>query len=545
MLKRFLIKPAAALAVMGMIFAVSCGNSKTAEPAGSVTAAAPGLSTGQDWFNGRTFPEHYDIEFASIQLDAALDYNNGDPWVQKWTRAFNVSWNVTPLTWENWTERLRIWINSDDAPDMFVLNYMHGEAKDYAEQGMVKRLPDNWKTRYPNLAKAYADSAMSAMAEREFGGTYYLFRPIFSTNRPSERISLHMSVYLRKDWGEAAGVDVKGVMKLSEFLDYARKVKAADPGKVGPAFAPIVMNSGMLALLIQFNSTYSGAYSSPYYLGPDGKYAWGPAAPETLEALKMLSQAYREGLIAREFYTLQTPDDQAAFYATGRSAAMMSEGMAVRMGDLNNEMRQNLGLNFDDVVEVVTIVGEDGHFHGVPSTNYWGAVAFSPHISDAKLDRILQMMDYSCTPYGQLEIRAGLEGIDWEYGGDGEIATLTEESIEQKYAIHSVYYNMLILSDDFQFQNPNYGKRYRDLSRDKYVLRDQLSSPESFPLEPDWNVTFHTSRAANLANLMYADEYAALIIKDGDIEANWRAWVNEKMPMIRPVLDELDANLKK
>ena len=26
-----------------------------------------------------------------------------------------------------------------------------------------------------------------------------------------------------------------------------------------------------------------------------------------------------------------------------------------------------------------------------------------------------------------------------------------------------------------------------------------------------------------------------------DVEANWRAWVDEKMPLIQPVLDELDA----
>jgi putative aldouronate transport system substrate-binding protein len=39
----------------------------------------------------------------------------------------------------------------------------------------------------------------------------------------------------------------------------------------------------------------------------------------------------------------------------------------------------------------------------------------------------------------------------------------------------------------------------------------------------------------------YGDEYAALIVKPGDIEANWKAWVEEKMPLIQPVLDELNG----
>ena len=39
-----------------------------------------------------------------------------------------------------------------------------------------------------------------------------------------------------------------------------------------------------------------------------------------------------------------------------------------------------------------------------------------------------------------------------------------------------------------------------------------------------------------------ADEYAKLILKDGDLEQNWRAWVAEKMVVVQPVLDQLNAN---
>jgi putative aldouronate transport system substrate-binding protein len=69
---------------------------------------------------------------------------------------------------------------------------------------------------------------------------------------------------------------------------------------------------------IQFNSTYSGAGTNPFYLGKDEKYHWGGADPGTLEALKLLAGAYREGLIEPEFYTLQDPDDVGAFYMTKR-----------------------------------------------------------------------------------------------------------------------------------------------------------------------------------------------------------------------------------
>ncbi|MDR0642804.1 MAG: hypothetical protein LBG07_10140 [Treponema sp.] len=499
-----------------------------------------------DWFQGRDFSEHFDIEFASIQVDSNRDYNAGDEWVKRWTDTFNVTWDLTPLTWDNWSERLRIWINSNDAPEMFVLNYNHGEAAEYVNQGLIKKMPDDWKQKYPNLAKAASDSPLGPMAEELFGGTYFFYRPVFSINRPSKKLSSHMSVYIRKDWGEAAGVVVKPAMKLSELIEYARKVKAANPGKVGPNFYPIVVRAGDLGTWIHYNSTYAGAGTDPFYLGKDGKYHWGGADSETLEALKLLAGAYKEGLLDPEFYTLQDPDDKGAFYLTGKSAVMSAEGMAGFMKLYSDNMKQNLNVDFATAVEIVTVLGEDGYTHHTPATNYWAAVAFSPSISDKKLERILQMFEYSCTEQGQLEVRCGIEGKDWTLDSNGEIILHVPEgtNMGDLYAWHPVYGNMIILSDDFQFRNPSYPAPFRAKTLEMYQLRENISTTDTFPPEPDWNVVLHSSRALNLAALEYPTEYSALIAKAGDIETNWRTWVNEKMVTIQPVLDELNAKIK-
>jgi putative aldouronate transport system substrate-binding protein len=297
---------------------------------------------------------------------------------------------------------------------------------------------------------------------------------------------------------------------------------------------------------IHFNSTYAGFETNPFYLGKDRKYHWGGADPETLEALKLLAGAYREGLIEPEFYTLQDPDDKGAFYLTGKSAVMMMEGMAVAMQQISSDMRQNLNLDFDEAVEPVTVLGEDGYTHHIQSINYWGAIGFSPSISDKKLERILQMFEYSCTEQGQLEVRCGIEGKDWTLDSNGEILSHLAEgtNIGDMYAWHPVYGNMMILTDDFQFRNPTFGASFRAKALEMYRLRENISTEESFPSEPDWNVVLHSSRALNLATLEYATEYSALIVKSGDVEANWRAWVNEKMVNIQPVLDELNAKIK-
>jgi putative aldouronate transport system substrate-binding protein len=465
----------------------ACGGKKPS-PAADAGAATGG---GEGWFAGKDFSKHVDIEFADVMIDASRDYNNGDDFVKQWTQKFNITYNLTPLTFENWAERLRVWINSGDAPEMFVWNYIHGEAINYAEQGMVKKLPDGWKTKYPNLAKAQDNVPLAALDEKSFGGTYYLFRPLYANNRPTRKLSDHVSLYIRKDWAEAVGVELKDEMTITELFDFARKVKAADPGKVGPQFAPIVCRTGWLNFVMGANNAYSGYNNTPpFYKGADNQYKWGPGDPSTLEALKQLNAAWKEGLLDKEFYNIQDPDDLGAFYTVGRAAAVIADGMAWRMTEFDQHLRRDQNLAYDDTVKVMTLLGNDGYYHGQPLYNYWGVIGFSPNIDDEKLDRILQMFDYSCTDEGQLILRCGIEGTDWELDSDGNVVSKLPPgaSLWEKYAMLPVYVNMLILSDDFQFSDPNYNAKFRERTKQLYHVREDNSTDTTFPPEPDWTV---------------------------------------------------------
>lgn len=375
-------------AMLLSVTACSSGDGSSTESAaepsrGSAEESSAGaeftpIESESEWFEGRDFSEPQTISLASIQIVDGKDYNNNDAFVKWWADTFNIQWEITSLTFENWAERLRIWINSDDMPDMCVWNYNQGKAQNYVDQGLLKALPEGWTEKYPNVAKAQFSCPMSDKAQEMFGGDYFLFRPVFANNAPSDKISSHMSVYMRKDWAQAAGCEVKKVMTLPEFYDCMAKIKEADPGNLGDSFAPIVSRTGNLGYLVYYNSTYCGTGGSPFYIGEDGNYQWGPANEDTLEGLKMLSEAYRDGLIDPEFYTLQDPDDLGAFYTAGTSAATIADGMGWRMTEFDQHLQQDLNLRYEDVVENVTILGADGNYHGLPSTNYWCSTIFSP-----------------------------------------------------------------------------------------------------------------------------------------------------------------------
>lgn len=56
----------------------------------------------------------------------------------------------------------------------------------------------------------------------------------------------------------------------------------------------------------------------------------------------------------------------------------------------------------------------------------------------------------------------------------------------------------------------------------------------------DWDVNLYDSKAKSQASFDYQNEYANLILKNGDLEANWKEWVNSKMSLVQPYLDELN-----
>ena len=204
---------------------------------------------------------------------------------------------------------------------------------------------------------------------------------------------------------------------------------------------------------------------------------------------------------------------------------------------------QNLGVDPEKVMHFACVLGNDGKYHHPEVINFWTANIFSPDMEEAKFERIMDIFDYSCTQEGQYTLRMGIKGVDWEETADGGFRTLMPkgETVDSKYAsIMPLYINMLVLSDDFDMINPSYPETYREVTKRQYELRSELS--DSTTLVPtDWTSYFHDSPSKRKVSFDYATEYAQLILKDGDIEDNWKAWVQDKMQVVQPVIDELNA----
>lgn len=491
------------------------------------------------------YSEHMTFSIASVQVNESTDYN-GDDFTKWWCEKYNFDWDVISVSLDNWGEKVRTWISSEDLPDITIFDYRHGEMMNYINQELVYRFPDGWEERWPNVAAANRLSGIGAQVAEEVGGTYFLARPNYAENKPTEKDLTNMIIYLRKDWAEAVGFELKDAYTINEIMDYARLIKEKDPGNVGDKLIPIGANSGNCRnIFVSDNSTYSG--DEAFYYGDDGDFHWGHADEATGEGLKLWKQAYEEGLLHPEFYTYSGSEDVEDFYIAGVSGLMWYQGNARYMQMVENNFKENLGLEYDDAVWTCYITDNDGVYHDWPRTNFWGVILFRPDIETEKFERYMDMLDYSASAEGQLFIRMGFENIDWKYDESGNLVTLLEPGKEarSKYpSIYPIYHQLIVLSDDFGLISPNYKEKFRNRCIELYQLREKDSTDKSV-VPMDWDTYFYSSDAKNSISFNYSEEYASLITSDKDIETAWKEWIANNAFLIDPVLQEMRENVQK
>jgi len=497
----------------------------------------------------RDYSERLKVTIANVGPIEGYDYTAGDNYVKFWTDRYNVDVEMAGLTWDNWNEMLRIWISTQDMPDVAVFNFnqtTYGDAASFAEQGLLKKMPDDWRERWPNAAAVFDKTTLGPQMEKAFGGVYFLPRARFDVNLPGDPLPNHMGIAIRKDWANAVGFPIKDAYTISELLEYARLVKAQDPGKLGINLVPLAMKPEYAMRTFMYSNS---TYHDTFYKDADGKYKWGFASDDTLEGLKLYYQAFKEGLLHPEFYSIKNEDDWDMFRIAGVAASSFIGGVATGLQlDLDARFGKSLGLDPKETVQVSVVLGEDGHFHQRDLINYWGALCFNPDIDDAKFERLMDWIDYGCTAEGyQIQV-SGFEGEDYKIENGQMVSLLPEgtllEGANGKYPGIGGYHMLnLKLWDDFTFDNPVIDQYYRDLSKHLYATRCEMGTPETFAAV-DWTVFTHDSPARRQVAIDYKTEYANLVTSATsveDLEKLWHAYIDSQMPLIQPVLDELNA----
>ncbi len=545
--KRFLCLFLAAFLIMGLAACSGGGGTKvdTQTPSGGSQSdtSSGDTKTGDDGY------ERVVITYACPQVVEGYDYNTGDEYSKFILNKFNFEFQGINLPWNDWHNMLSTWIMAQDMPDVAIFNYgegTHADAANFVDQGLIRRLPEDWKSRWPGVASVYETTSLGPMLEDLYGGTYFIPRARFFYNLPGDPLANHWSLWMRADWIAAVGKEVKNHYTIPEVLEIATLIKQQDPGNLGSRLIPISMDAGNSSrLFLEANSTHWDTF----YKDSSGKYVWGAAAEDTLEGLKLWYQAYSTGILDPEFYLLTHEQDMEKFQTLGIAGVSYLGGQTADVERFRIDFTAYTGID-GSAFNLATLLGTDGYYHQRDLINFWGAVCFSPDADDAIFERWMDLMEFTASEEGYPGTQMGLKGVDWDFDANGEIVSLVPPGTllagdvgDAKYPSLGHVLGSVILWDDLAFDNPNVGKQFRDESKALYKNRSEIATPETFT-KVDWKLWMHnTDNLRRARGIDYPTEFANMVTS-ATSEANlvelYNAWLSSQMSIIQPVLDELN-----
>ncbi len=496
------------------------------------------------------------ITYTCPQVVAGFDYNapNGDGYSRWILDKFNIDFQGTNVSWNDWNSQLITWINAKDMTDVAIYNFGTGTATEAAKivsKGLLYKLPDDWKERWPGVADVYSKTSLGPYLEELYGGTYFIPRARFYYNLPGDPLANHWCLWMRTDWLQAVGAEVKHSYTIPEVLEIAEKIKEQDPGQVGFDLAPLCMDTGNAAsFFLRANSTYWDTF----YKDADGKYQWGAAAPQTLEGLKYWFQAYNkgEGVLDPEYYTLDHEKDMEKFQTLGTAGISYLGGQTADVENYRFTFKERTGHEYEDF-HMANLLGADGYYHQQDLINFWGAVCFKPDVDPAVFERWMDLMEWTCSEDGYPATEMGLKGEDWDRDENGEIISLRDPADpipltggigEAKYPSLGHVLGSVILWDDLAMDNPNIRKDLREESRLLYKLRTDESTPETF-VKVDWNLYMNDSDALRAVNgIQYADEFSNMVTtaqSEEELVELYNNWIADKQAIVEPAIKSLNG----
>ncbi|MBE7040529.1 MAG: hypothetical protein E7400_01020 [Ruminococcaceae bacterium] len=378
-----------------------------------------------------------------------------DPVYQFISDKFGVVFEPVGVSYENWSEKNNIWLSSGDMPDIMKWSFNYKDYMNFADQGIVRALPDDLETKYPNVAAVMKNNKTWDKLKESNDGKIYTFIPSygFGTNVYEEGFDVNVDMYgfvYRKDWAEQLGIEFSTVMPYEDLMAAAKKFKEADLGGVGKDNVV-----GMAVHYTEAPNVFVTAYNSCYNMfrkNADGEYVYGMTQPVTKQGVMEYAKAYKEGILHPNFFAHKL-DNVKSLFVTGKAGIYYENWTGTNAFKNFKKLfeESNPGLDADKVLGMCWFTSPDGKIHGRENTDFWECSYYNPDMSDEKFDKLLSVMDYIAGHDGAMLKNYGLEGVDYKVEGDTVTRLIPPTNEEGGYKMVDKYpsigiFNSLISS---------------------------------------------------------------------------------------------------
>lgn len=478
------------------------------------------------------------VRFCMSVLDLGARSFDNDAVYRFFSDKFHFNYQVQTVPWGEWSENDRERINAGTMPDAMLWNFNFSELTEYVRHGRIAPLPEGWENRYPNLCDMVRATGVADKLPVD-GKVWAIPRATFRFFAPIRRALSHKSIFYRLDWAEKLGIKIGPSITMEQLADFCRRAISADLAGEGRTLGLATNAANLLYLGLR---VVNPAYDTFAKIG--GKYAWGPTLEGTTEGIERLRLWYQTGMIDRSFSRDSASDSERKF-AAGFAPCLIGDGAISNYSIRAAEYAAaHPGVDPYDCVGITTLVNDQGEWVNKENGNFWTAWVFRPDIDGEVFERILALLDYTCTREGQEIIHMGLPGVDWEYDGKGGYRILRPAQrngayadIKTKYESIYLWWLITISSDDFPFVDPCMDKRAKERVAATYEVRRK--SERFYAYDPDFE--FYTGKAKRGYCVNINNEAIRLIL-DGkaDIKREWNAFIEKNRSAWEPVAWELN-----
>ena len=539
---------ALALVLILALGCVACSAPAQApEDAADPTAQSPEAPAAE---TDSAFAEHVTFTMNTTSDPPAED----DALWNYYTDKFNFTVDWVPLQYAERFDKLRIWIATDDLPDVVWIglnDVIYSEYITWMNSGMFAEVPS--LDAYPNIQAMYDQEAMLGDELCTFDGKLMSLPAM--RDSASYDFMINMGIGYRADWAEKLGMRNEGdVYTWDEFMNLLQAFIEQDPGGNGAGNTyGLCTRMGYFPDILgiwQTNPT-PWTFEEPGYIEMDGQYVWYPSTDAYIEGLKIVKDLYDRGIIWPDNVIDSSETLYRELYVAGQMGAMaqnLSLGFVSQVRD--DMIKVDPSLERDKVYAIARISnpGTEDEFYQHAVASYWSCVAFSLKATDAQKDRFLATQDWNLSPEGLNLGLYGLEGTDFTVNDDGSINLLWEKdeagTYVDPYPFREYYTRLSVYDNAANFTNVS--KNPQDVEDVRSAMDWSVENIGDKVKVLDYVQTYTTTPNKDKLGTFTAQTKAKVIDLIANstletIEAEWRAWIAEMMPQVQPVLDDLNA----
>ena len=381
------------------------------------------------------------LELKNVYFDT---WDGSDTYTETLNEKFGVKITPTNYDYNSWDEMVNIAVNGNNLTDAIHFNlkaYNFGSTYEkWVEGQVIKALPDDM-SKWPNLQKMLNN--VSNIDKLKYDGKLYCI-PIMNDTVNYEKDFSNFTYVYRRDWvkkidampANASNPDYIPLYHEGDVYTWAEFNRILEAFKTNiKALAGTDQASALMDESWGFPSVTNFYKNVPHCFDKDD-------SGRAINAFT--SDAYMKGLEeAKRMMSdkLYSPDQFLAkentandAYRGGKIGVLYDNFSLTNYSKLREYMRKAEKL--DDVTAIMKIKGTDGKFALEGTENWFSATMFNYDISEKKLNKILDVIDYLLSEEGTRLAIYGTEGYDynivngeveltekgWEKGSDGKYA---------------------------------------------------------------------------------------------------------------------------